>query len=643
MCGLITFVSARSRAAAHRDAIADALASIHHRGPDETGVTVSGDDVVLGFKRLSIIDVENSHQPLSYLDGRYAITFNGEIYNYLELRDELAREHGAEFATDGDTEVILAAYHYWGEAGVSRLRGMFSFVLWDRQDRVAFAARDFYGIKPMHYLITDEGLYLASEKKALLPFAPSAAEGDAGLDMASLSHYLTLQYVPEPATLHRGIRRLECGQSLTYRPGSDPEITRYYRPEFRPTATDDPAKLYRRIREALEESVALHLRSQVPVGAFLSSGIDSTAIVAMAREHKPDILTFTVGYEVEGYSEIEVAQQSAKWLDVTTIPTLIGAQDMMDALPRIIWHLDDPVADPALVPLYFVAKKASEHVTVVLSGEGADEFFGGYGIYREPLSLRPVTALPAPLRAGLRRVSRVIPEGVKGRSFLERGTTPLAERYYGNARIFTELEKSRLMRHYDPTVQYTQVTAPHYAAAADWDDVTQMQYVDLFTWLRGDILVKADRMSMAHSLELRVPFLDTGVFEVARMIPREQKVTKQFRKLALRRALADVVPPHVVNRPKLGFPVPTRVWLRGVMYDWAVSVLDESAAGDLLDLEYVKGLLAAHRRGDADHSRKIWTVLAFCVWHAIFVEKRLDPRPEPAPPRADRAFRNGAG
>jgi asparagine synthase (glutamine-hydrolysing) len=635
MCGLLTFVSARGEAEKHSASIAETLESIHHRGPDETGVTVSGDDVVLGFKRLSIIDVEHSHQPIEYADGRYVMTYNGEIYNYLELRDELIRDHDAQFATDGDSEVVLAAYHYWGPEGVKRLRGMFAFIIWDREKREAFAARDPYGIKPLYYLTTRDGVYFASEKKSVLPYSPSQQAGDEGVDPASLSHYLTLQYVPEPASMHRLVKRLECGQSMTWRPDEQerPELRRYYQPDFRPTPTDDPAKLYRRIREALEESVALHLRSEVPVGAFLSSGIDSTAIVAMAREHKPDILTFTVGYEVEGYSEIDVAQQSARWLDVTTIPTTISAQDMMDALPRLVWHLDDPVADPALVPLYFVAKKAAEHVTVVLSGEGADEFFGGYGIYREPLSLRPVTALPSPLRSGLRAVSKVIPEGVKGRSFLERGTTPLAERYYGNARIFTEADKSRLMRNYDPSVQYTDVTAEHYRAAAHLDDVTQMQYVDLFTWLRGDILVKADRMSMAHSLELRVPFLDTGVFEVARTIPREQKVTRQFRKLALRRALADVVPPHVVNRPKLGFPVPTRVWLRDVMYDWARDILDSSAAGDLLDLPYVIGLLDAHKRRDADHSRKIWTVLVFCVWHAIFVEGRIDPRPAPAKSR----------
>jgi asparagine synthase (glutamine-hydrolysing) len=634
MCGLLTFVSARGDAAAHRDPIAEALETAHHRGPDETGVTVSGTDVVLGFKRLSIIDVEHSHQPITYLGGRYVMTFNGEIYNYLELREELVAEFGAEFATDGDSETILAAYHYWGEGALNRLRGMFAFVIWDTLEQKAFGARDFYGIKPLHYLAGEEGLYLASEKKALVPFSAAVRAGDAGIDPASLSYYLTLQYVPEPATMHRDIRRVESGECFTYTPAGGIALRRYYTPDFRPTPQSSPEALFARIREALRESVALHLRSEVPVGAFLSSGIDSTAIVALAREYKPDIKTFTVGYEVDGYSEIEVAQESARWLDVTTIPTLISADDMMDALPRIVWQLDDPVADPALVPLYFVAKSAAEHVTVVLSGEGADEFFGGYGIYREPLSLRHLQALPSPLQRGLRALSRVIPEGVRGKSYLERGTMPIEERYYGNARMFTEAEKSRLMRSYDPSVQYTDVTAQHYRDSAHLDDVTRMQYIDLFTWLRGDILVKADRMSMAHSLELRVPFLDTGVFDVAATIPQELKVTGDgVRKYALRRALEEVVPPQIVNRPKLGFPVPTRVWLKSVMYDWARDIIGSSGAGELLDLPYALNLLDAHRRGDADHSRKIWTVLVFCVWHSIYVEGRIDPRPAPAESR----------
>jgi asparagine synthase (glutamine-hydrolysing) len=632
MCGVLVFISDSGVAATQRDAIAHALESMHHRGPDETGVEVVDSDVVFGHKRLSLIDVEFSHQPLRYPvegadAGRYLLTFNGEIYNYIELRRQLIEEFGATFATQGDGEVVVAGYHHWGEAVLDRLRGMFAFLIWDAKERTAFGARDMYGIKPLHYLRTTDGVYFASEKKALLPFAPSAQQGDEGINTANLSHYLTLQYVPEPDTLHRGVSRIGSGECLTYVQGGEIVTRRYYRPRFRPTPTDNPQALYKRIQEALRESVRMHMRSDVPVGAFLSSGIDSTAVVALSREFNPDILTFTVGYDVPGYSEIEVAQDSARHLEVTTIPTKIGPAEMMEALPKIVWHLDDPVADPALVPLYFVAKKAAEHVTVVLSGEGADEFFGGYTIYREPLSLARVHSLPMTLQRGLRAVSKAIPEGVKGKSFLERGTTPIEARYYGNARMFTEEDKSRLLRRYDPTVRYTHVTAPIYAEAEDLDDVTKMQYVDLYSWLRGDILVKADRMSMAHSLELRVPFLDREVFDVAATVPVELKLPPRSieTKFALRRALEGVVPPSIVNRTKLGFPTPTRVWLKGEMYDWARDILSRSGAGNLLDLGYARDLLDAHRRGDADNSRKVWTVLVFCVWHAIFVEGSLDP------------------
>jgi asparagine synthase (glutamine-hydrolysing) len=632
MCGVLVFISDAGAAADQRDAIAAALESLHHRGPDDTGVVVVDNDVIFAHKRLSIIDVEFSHEPIPYPPtgpeaGRYLLTFNGEIYNYIELRRQLIDEFGAEFATQGDAEAVVAGYHYWGEKVLDKLRGMFAFLIWDSAQGRAFGARDPFGIKPLHYLRTPDGIYFASEKKALLPFAPSALRGDAGLNQANLAHYFTLQYVPEPDTLHYGISRIGSGECLTFSPGGEVSTRRYYRAEFRPAPVADPAALYKEIQDVLRESVRLHMRSDVPVGAFLSSGIDSTAVVALAREFNPNILTFTVGYDVPGYSEIEVAQDSARHLDVTTIPTKIGPQDMMDALPKIVWHLDDPVADPALVPLYFVAKKAAEYVTVILSGEGADEFFGGYTIYREPLSLAGVNGLPTPIQRGLRAVSRAIPEGVKGKSFLERGTTPLEERYYGNARIFTEDEKRQLLRRYDPTVRYTDVTAPIYAEAEGLDDVTKMQYVDVYTWLRGDILVKADRMSMAHSLEVRVPFLDREVFEIAAGIPVDLKLPPRSTdtKYALRRALVGVVPPAIVNRRKLGFPTPTRVWLKTEMYEWARNIIAGSGAGELLNLQYAIDLLDAHHRGEADHSREVWTVLIFCVWHAIFVERSLDP------------------
>jgi asparagine synthase (glutamine-hydrolysing) len=374
------------------------------------------------------------------------------------------------------------------------------------------------------------------------------------------------------------------------------------------------------------------MRSDFTVGAFLSGGIDSTAIAALAREHNPKLLTFTTGFERAGFSEIDVAAESASAIGVEHITKVVTPQEMMDILPLIVWYLDDPVADPALVPLYFIAREARKHVKVVLSGEGADELFGGYTIYREPISLRHLTAAPDPVRRALGSLSRQLPEGMRGKDLLRRSAIGIEERYYGNARIFRddELRDSGLLRSYSPSVSYTDVTAPHYAASQHLDDSTRMQYIDLFTWLRGDILVKADKMTMANSLELRVPFLDTAVFDVARSIPVEQKLTKETTKYALRRALAEIIPAHVLNRPKLGFPVPTRPWLKDIMYDWAYQTIAESGADHLIRTQGALDLLHAHRDGQHDYSRKVWTVLVFIIWHGIFVEGRIQPN-VPAP------------
>jgi len=623
VCGLVGFLSFDGQAKSRLEAVTDALGCLHHRGPDDRD-TWSDDNVVLGFNRLSIIDVAGSPQPLPYADGRYRILFNGEIYNYVELRAELTREFGATFATEGDTESILAAYHYLGESCVDRLRGMFAFVIWDTLERKAFGARDPFGIKPLYVAGDDLGCYVASEKKALLQLLGDAA---GGVDSRALQQYLTLQYVPEPASMHEGIRRLESGTCFSV---VDGEITtrRYFDPDFavRPVRARDQADLYSRIRETLDESVRVHMRADVTVGAFLSGGIDSTAIAALAKQYNPDLLTFTVGFERQGFSEIDVAAESAAAIGVEHITRVVTAEEFAEAVPAIVWYLDDPVADPALVPLWFIAREARKHVKVVLSGEGADELFGGYNIYREPLSLAAFGMLPKRVLRGLAVLSERIPAGVRGKDLLRRGSIPLEQRYYGNARIFRD-EELGFLRTYDPEVSVTDLTAPLYAEtrARGYDDVTAMQYIDLFTWLRGDILVKADKMTMANSLELRVPFLDPEVFAVASTLPVSERVTRETTKYALRQALRDVVPPQIFNKRKLGFPVPTRLWLANELHDWARSIITESQTEDLIVRTDILAMLEAHRRGPIDYSRKLWTVLVFMIWHGIFVENRITP------------------
>ena len=639
MCGLLGLLTAQQDAAQRVADVIAALRCQRHRGPDETG-TWHDADVVLGFNRLSIIDLEHYHQPLQWgppdAPERYTILFNGEIYNYVELREELRREPCAvNFVTEGDTEVVVAAYHHFGPAAVQRLRGMFAFVIWDTQLGVAFGARDPFGIKPLYTCAGSGGVAFASEKKSLLELAPSlgVTGGFMQVDHRALQHYLSLQYVPEPASLHTGIARIESGSSFTLSPGGKLITERYFYPDFRPRPVRSEAEacaLHDEITTVMRDSVAKHMRADVTVGAFLSGGIDSTAIAALAREHNPDLITFTTGFEREGYSEVDVAAESAAAIDVRHVIRTVSATELAEALPLIVWYLDDPVADPALVPLWFIAREAREHVKVVLSGEGADELFGGYTIYREPLSLAAFEKVPGAVRRTLGRISSRIPEGVRGKDLLRRGSLPLEQRYYGNARIFRDDQLRRVLHGYDPTVSHTDVTEAAYAASTGWDPVTRMQHVDLFTWLRGDILVKADKMTMANSLELRVPFLDPEVFRVACTIPLEEKITRETTKHALRRALRDIVPAHVLNRRKLGFPVPIRPWLRAELHDWARGIVNDSGAGEFLDLKAAHRMLDEHRAGSQDHSRRIWAVLVFMLWHGIFVEQRIVPKvPEP--------------
>ncbi|MEZ0360022.1 asparagine synthase (glutamine-hydrolyzing) [Mycobacterium sp. SA01] len=612
------------------EAVAGASHLMRHRGPDEPG-TWSDDQVVLGFNRLSIIDIAHSHQPLRWgppgEPDRYVLVFNGEIYNYLELRKALSAEFGAVFATDGDGEAIVAAYHHWGTEALGRLRGMFAFALWDTKSRELFCARDPFGIKPLFMATGSAGTAVASEKKCLLGLAAEIGFDD-GLDVRALQHYTVLQYVPEPETLHRGVRRLESGCYAVIRPGGQPRVSRYFVPRFSSTAftAGGEQARYDEITAVLEDSVAKHMRADVTVGAFLSGGIDSTAIAALAIRHNPRLITFTTGFEREGFSEVDVAVASAEAIGARHVAKVVSQAEFVAALPEIVWYLDEPVADPALVPLFFIAREARKHVKVVLSGEGADELFGGYTIYREPLSLKPFDYLPRPVRKSLGRASKPLPDGMRGKSLLHRGSLTLEERYYGNARSFSDEQLRAVLPGFRPDWTHTDVTAPIYAESHAWDPVARMQHIDLFTWLRGDILVKADKMTMANSLELRVPFLDPEVFAVASRLPFDQKITRTTTKYALRRALEPIVPAHVLNRAKLGFPVPIRHWLRsGELMDWAYGMIEASQADHLVDRTAVRAMLDAHRAGEGDHSRRLWTVLIFMLWHAIFVEQSVVP------------------
>lgn len=582
-----------------------------HRGPDDDGY-FKDNFVTMGFRRLSIIDLAGGHQPLAYDHERYWLTFNGEIYNYVELRESLEKD-GYTFKTNSDSEVILGAYAKYGQDAPKYLRGMFAFVIWDCQERTLFAARDQFGIKPFYYAVVADQFYYASESKSIYKILT-----DRTFNQDALQDYMTFQFVPETETLTKEIHQLAPGTTLTKQVGHAPVFNRYAHREFHPVQRSEQAYA-QRVKDALIDSVKIHMRSDVPVGAFLSGGIDSSIVVAIAKNFNPNLKTISVGFEREGYSELDVAQETAAKLGVANHSMVITPEAFMQAFPHFVWSMDDPLADPAAVPQYFLAQEAVKHVKVALTGEGADELFGGYTIYHEPYSLRPFR-YTAPLNGALNRLARLMPEGMRGKSLLLRGTTPLAERYVGNAFMFNEAEKRAFFKEYHTQHPFQSITAPLYAEARDYDPVSQMQFIDMHTWLPGDLLHNADRTTMVHSLELRTPFIDREVFRVAAEIPADLRISHHTTKYVLRQAVADVVPAHVLNRKKLGFPVPIRFWLKNEMYDWAHNIITQSQTDQYLDKNYFLKLLDDHRAGKRDYSRKLWTVLTFMTWYRLYVE-----------------------
>jgi asparagine synthase (glutamine-hydrolysing) len=599
---------------------------IIHRGPDDSGIHRDG-PVGLGFRRLSIIDLEGGHQPLSNEDGSIWIVFNGEIYNYKEIRKWLI-ERGHRFATESDTEVIVHLYEEKGVECVKDLRGMFAFAIHDKRKNLVYMARDHFGIKPLYYTQTADAVVFGSEIKSLL--VVPGVERKVGAE--AFWNYLTFQYAPDPLTLFENIYKVPAAHYAVIQDGRL-TLKRYWEVQFIPE--ERPLEYYiEGTREILRNSVKAHMNSDVPRGAFLSSGVDSSTIVALLKELE-QVQTFTVGFEgAGGQSEIEYARETARLLGTEHRDTIVTAKEYLEAVPRLIYYQDEPVADPSAIALYFVAELASRYVTVVLSGEGADEVFGGYTIYREPLSLKMFEYIPPSIRRSLGTVAQFLPEGMKGRSFLIRGSKTVQERHVGNAFIFGEAMKEEFVKLNPDQLGLRRpmdITKPYYDKVAHYDDVTKMQYIDFHTWLTGDILMKADKMTMANSLELRVPFLDKEVFAFASRIPMAYRMMNGTTKYVLRQAVKDILPQAVAERPKLGFPVPTRQWLRKEHYSWAKELIQESPVDHLIDKSYVLRLLEEHKNGVRDHARKVWTVLVFLLWHRIYVEQALSFPAEASP------------
>lgn len=607
MCGYVGFTNNIDNAAEVLEKMKD---SIRHRGPDAQGSFIN-EKAAMGFRRLSIIDLKEGDQPLYNEDKSLVLTFNGEIYNFKELRAQLIKD-GHTFKTNGDSEVLIHGYEQWGQDIVKKLRGMFSFVIYDQNKDEFFGARDMFGIKPLYYAIFD-GLFLfGSEIKSFLYHPGFKKE----LNKKMLEHYLSFQYSPLEETFFKNVYKLLPAHSFVYKDGKM-TLNRYWRPEF--AAKDGSFEDYAdKIEEVMKESVQAHKIADVEVGSFLSSGIDSSYIACLAKVDK----TFTVGFAGgTKYNEISYAKDFSKVINVENISKEITGDEYFKNFGNIQYHMDEPLADPAAIALYFVSKVASENVKVVLSGEGADELFGGYNVYREPLTATKYNRIPLPVRYVIGTVASWFP-AVRGFNFLVRRKGHVWDWFIGNANIFSLKDRKKILKESTQKAATT-VCKRFYDEARGCDDVTKMQYLDINMWLMGDILLKADKTSMANSLELRVPFLDREVMKVAQTVPTKFRVDTQNTKKALRAAAARSIPEFTANKEKLGFPVPIREWIKEEKY---FNIIKEKFsceyAGEFFKRDKLIKMLNDHRAGKSDLSRKIWTVYTFLVWYDEFFVKR---------------------
>lgn len=607
MCGICGFTGE----VLDRDEVIKRMTDvITHRGPDSSGV-YAGDGVTMGFRRLSIIDVGNTgDQPIYNEDRTLALTFNGEIYNYQDLRKELM-EKGHKFYTNTDSEVLVHGFEEWKEGLLNRLRGMFGFAIWNTVDKSLFMARDYFGIKPIHYTQVGNSFVYGSEIKSILEFPGFEKK----FNRRALDNYISFEYAPPPETFFENVFCLMPAHYLWYRDG---KVTtkRYWEPKFDADDSMTEEEAVDEIEKVFEESVAAHKISDVKVGCFLSSGVDSSYVSTYFKGQK----TFTVGFDYgEKYNEIDWAKSLSEEVGLEHHYKVISTEEYWDSIRKVQYHMDQPLADASCIALYFVSKMASEYVKVVLSGEGADELFGGYNIYHEPDDLAGYKKLPLFLRKAFAAVAKALPFRFRGKSFLIRGAQTIEESFIGNCSMFTMEEKRKLLKDGIPCTRPQELTRPFYERVQGKDDVTKMQYLDINVWLAGDILLKADRMSMANSLELRVPFLDKEVFKVAARLPRRLRVNAENTKYAMRKAAMRHLPPATAKKKKLGFPVPTRVWLREQKYyDIVKAAFTSDTAKQFFNTEALVRLLDEHYRGKCDNNRKIWTIYVFLIWYDIY-------------------------
>lgn len=609
MCGIAGFMGQVENRA---DVIRNMTEVITHRGPDSDGF-FTDDNISMGFRRLSIIDLGAGHQPIYNEDKSLVLTFNGEIYNYKDLRKELIAK-GHKFYTDTDSEVLVHGFEEWKEDMLPKLRGMFGFAIYNTKDNSLFIARDFFGIKPMHYTQIGNDFVYASEIKSILEYPKFEKK----FNRKALDSYLSFQYAVPPETFFEGVYCLMPGNYLWYKNG-EVETTRYFEARFNPDEEMTEEEAVDRIEKVFENSVNAHKIADVEVGCFLSSGVDSSYVSTYFADQK----TFTVGFDFgEKYNEISWAKNLSEKIGVEHHTHLISSEEFWDAVPTVQYHMDQPLADPSCIALYFVSRLASHYVKVVLSGEGADELFGGYTCYNDPRVFKIYqTIVPHCIRKAIRAICRKLPD-IKGRDYLIRACDKLEERYIGNAFMYDYKQKQELLK--DPSIatRPQDLTRKYYYRCRKYDDVTKMQYLDINMWMVGDILLKADRMSMANSLELRVPFLDKEVFKVASSLPTKLRCNKHNTKYAMRKAAVRHMPEATAEKEKLGFPVPTRVWLRDEKYYNVVKTkFKGKTAEKFFNTDVLVSWLDSHFSGKEDNSRRVWTIYVFLVWYDIYFDE----------------------
>ena len=606
MCGFVGFTNKINDASIVLGKMMD---RIKHRGPDSDGKYVD-EQIAMGFRRLSIIDLsDQGSQPIFNEDKSLVLTFNGEIYNYNDLREELVAS-GHKFYTQTDSEVLIHGYEQWGEDMLDKLRGMFAFVIFNKNTNEVFGARDFFGIKPLYYAKMGETLMWGSEIKSFLDHPHFKKE----LNTDVLETYLTFQYSPTTETFFKNVYKLPAAHCFTYKNG-EMNVRRYWEVKFHADNGPSLEDWVNRISDTFKNSVEVHKFADVEVGSFLSSCVDSSYVAAVANVDK----TFTVGFgEDEKYNEIGYAKEFSKYINKDNFSKVISPEEYWNSLSKIQYHMDEPLADPAAVALFFVCQIASEKVKAVLSGEGADEIFGGYNIYHNPADMASYFKIPRPIRKAVGAVAEKLPHK-HGINYLIRGSKDLDERFIGNAYIFSEKERKDILSIKTNAPDAMAITKPFYDKVRDQDQVTQMQYIDLHLWMTGDILLKADKMSMAHSLELRVPFLDRKVMELAEQIPVKDRVTETETKYAMRLAALQACPPQTAKKKKLGFPVPIRVWLKeDKYYNIVKDKFTSPQSAQFFHTDKLVQLLDDHHAGKYDYSRKIWTVFSFLVWYDVY-------------------------